>query len=46
MSTIARNFVGSLVCFGSQVTPEQAEKLVLAANESRLKVVMRKYSEQ
>jgi pilus assembly protein CpaB len=29
-----------------QVTPEQAEKLVLAANESRLKVVMRKYSEQ
>lgn len=29
-----------------QVTPEQAEKLVLAANESKLQLVMRNYSDQ
>jgi pilus assembly protein CpaB len=29
-----------------QVTPEQAEKLVLAANEGRLQLVMRNYSDQ
>jgi Flp pilus assembly protein CpaB len=29
-----------------QVTPEQAEKLVLAANEGKLQVVMRNYGEQ
>jgi pilus assembly protein CpaB len=29
-----------------QVTPEQAEKLVLAANEGKLRLVMRKYGEQ
>lgn len=29
-----------------QVTPEQAEKLVLAANESKLQLVMRKYGDQ
>src|SRR5215210_5017732 len=28
------------------VTPEQAEKLVLAANESKLQLVMRNYSDQ
>jgi pilus assembly protein CpaB len=29
-----------------QVTPEQAEKLVLAANEGKLQLVMRNYSDQ
>jgi pilus assembly protein CpaB len=29
-----------------QVTPEQAEKLVLAANESKLQLVMRNYADQ
>jgi pilus assembly protein CpaB len=29
-----------------QVKPEQAEKLVLAANKGRLQVVMHKYGEQ
>ncbi len=29
-----------------QVTPEQAEKLVLAANEGKLQLVMRKYGDQ
>jgi len=29
-----------------QVTPEQAEKLVLAANESKLQLVMRNYGDQ
>jgi Flp pilus assembly protein CpaB len=29
-----------------QVTPEQAKKLVLAANEGKLQLVMRNYSDQ
>ena len=29
-----------------QVTPEQAEKLVLATNEGKLQLVMRNYSDQ